>query len=359
METGIFYSIRYNHFMDANFRKLIAYGIAGLFVYWIFTRFNIVVGPLVIGVLIAFLLDPLVTLSKQKLKLTHKVSVNIVFVLFLVLVVISVWTLTPLVIQQSKLLQNEFTQVTNEVRALQPDIERLLDFSVPVDEIITDIETEILLFTQSDRLFRVILSATSNFVWVLVIIISAYFLLKDWKKISDWLVGLFPERRMKEAQTVLTEIRTIWDAYLRGQLFMMFVIGVLSGVGGLLVGLRGAIIIGLLAGGLALIPSLGPAIATIIAGLIAWTQGSSYLGISNFWFMLLVMAIFIGIQFAEGIWLYPCIMGKRMNLHPAVVFIAVVSTLSVFGALYGLIIVPIIGSVVVSDQASVEMAELR
>jgi predicted PurR-regulated permease PerM len=104
---------------------------------------------------------------------------------------------------------------------------------------------------------------------------------------------------------------------------------------------------GILAGGLALIPNLGPAIATAIAGVVALTQGSIYINISNFWFAVLVCGIYLGIQFLEGIWFQPRIMSKRMNLHPGLIIIAVVSTLSLLGALAGLIVIPVIGSAVV------------
>jgi predicted PurR-regulated permease PerM len=128
---------------------------------------------------------------------------------------------------------------------------------------------------------------------------------------------------------------------------MMLLIGSLSAIGGLAVGLWGAVPLGILAGGLALIPNLGPAIATATAGILALTQGSSYIDISNFWFAILVCGIYMGIQFLEGIWFQPRIMSRRMNLHPGVIIILVVSTLSLLGALAGLVVIPVVGSILV------------
>lgn len=92
-------------------------------------------------------------------------------------------------------------------------------------------------------------------------------------------------------------------------------------------GLKNALVIGLIAGILELITSLGPTITTTIAGLSAWTQGSLTLGLSNFWFAIVVCSIFIIIQIIENTFLVPRVMSKRMNIHPALVFIAIVSTL--------------------------------
>jgi predicted PurR-regulated permease PerM len=106
----------------------------------------------------------------------------------------------------------------------------------------------------------------------------------------------------------------------------------------------GALLLGFLAGALALIPSLGPAVATGIAALVAWVQGSSHFDISNLATALIIVAIFQIIQLIEGFWLTPRIMGRRLNLHPGLVLIAIVGTLFTLGALMALIIVPILGS---------------
>jgi diguanylate cyclase (GGDEF)-like protein len=77
---------------------------------------------------------------------------------------------------------------------------------------------------------------------------------------------------------------------------------------------------------------------------VAWTQGSTYLDISNLAVTLIVVAIFQAIQLIEGFWLTPRIMGHRLNLHPGLVLIAIVGTLFTLGALIALIIVPLLGS---------------
>jgi phosphoglycolate phosphatase len=101
---------------------------------------------------------------------------------------------------------------------------------------------------------------------------------------------------------------------------------------------------GLLAGLLEVIPTFGPILATIPALLIAFFRGSTYLPLSNFWFAALVLGIYLLIQQAENAYLVPRIMGRRMQLHPVVVFVGVLAGGMLIGALGIFLAAPIIGT---------------
>ena len=238
--------------------------------------------------------------------------------------------------------------------ALQPKLDGLTDIDLHLDEIIPELENEISQFLVPTRLFRMLLSATDNIVWIMVTFMTCFYLLLDHSKLTNWIYLITPEASRDDLKQILEEINMVWKTYLRGQFSMMLLIGILSGLGGVAVGLKNALIIGVIAGILELIPSLGPTIATFIAGMSAWTQGSLTLDITNFWFAIIVCAIFIFIQILENTILIPKVMSKRMNIHPAFVFIAIVSTLSLFGVLAGLIVIPVIGSIVVIINYSFE-----
>ena len=316
----------------------------GLGLYIVFVAYRPVMGPLIIGALMAYLLYPGVILLNSKTKLSHAQSSVIVFSLFSLILITIVSFTTPVLIKQFQLVESEFQKASLEIIRLQPDLEKILGLKIPLDEMILTLEAELELLLKPERLFRVVQSATANIIWVMIIFVTCFFLLKDWNRLKDWFYQLFPKKMQKEVILLHEEIKLVWQSYLRGQLLMMFLIGSLSAIGGLIVGLRGAVLLGLLAGGLAMIPNIGPAIATIVAGVIAWTVGSSYIDISNFWFAILVIAIYLLIQLLEGVWFQPRIMSRRMNLHPGVILIAVVSTISLLGALAGLIVVPVIAS---------------
>ena len=134
------------------------------------------------------------------------------------------------------------------------------------------------------------------------------------------------------------------ETHLRSQLLLMLFVGVLTGLGSAAIGLRHAVLLGLVAGGLDLIPSLGPIVAMVVATAIAWFEGSVYLPLSKGWFAIAVIALYTLVQQVENIWLQPRIMGHRLRLHPGLVFVAVTGALTLAGALVALIIVPLLAS---------------
>jgi predicted PurR-regulated permease PerM len=127
----------------------------------------------------------------------------------------------------------------------------------------------------------------------------------------------------------------------------MLLVGLMTAVGAAALGLPNAILLGLLAGGLDFVPTLGPAVAMAIAALVAWTQGSAFLPLSGEWLVILTLAVFGFFQLVESIWLQPRIMGRRLQMHRGVVFVAVIGSLTIGSALVALIIIPCIASVAV------------
>jgi len=342
--------------ITANFllidKKVFFYVLILVGVYLTINLYRSVISSLVVGILLAYLLQPIENFLTSKLRIKSRVSAWIVFLTFISLIITITRLGAPILFNQIRILTDDFEVISNEVIALQPRLDELTDIDIPLKEIIPELENEIQQFLVPNRLFRMLLSATSNIVWVMVTLMTCFYLLMDHSKIIKWIIQLAPDSARDSVADLLAEINMVWKTYLRGQFSMMLLIGFLSGLGGVAVGLRNALIIGVIAGILELIPSLGPTIATFIAGMSAWTQGSLTLDISNFWFAIIVSAIFIFIQILENTILIPRIMGKRMKIHPAFVFIAIVSTLSLFGVLAGLIVIPVIGSIAVIFQYS-------
>ena len=336
-------------------KKVVFYLLFLVGLYWVFNLYQSVISSLIVGILLAYLLEPIVKFLANKLRLSSRLSVWIVFISFVSMIIAITRLGAPIIFKQIRILTKDFEAISNEVIALQPRLDELTDIDIPLAEIIPELENEIQQFLVPNRLFRMLLSATDNFVWILVTLVTCFYLLADHSKIIKGIIDLAPESTRSNLSDVLVEINLVWKTYLRGQFSMMLLIGLLSGLGGVAVGLKNALIIGVIAGILELIPSLGPTIATFIAGMSAWTQGSLTLNVSNFWFAIIVCAVFIFIQFLENAILIPRVMGKRMKIHPAFIFIAVVSTLSLFGVLAGLIVIPLIGSLIVIFQYSYQI----
>jgi predicted PurR-regulated permease PerM len=302
------------------------------------------IAPLIIAALLAYLLNPLVTVCTVRLRMKRMPAVILVYILFIVALVTSSILLAPVLIRQ---VQN----LTQAVQDFMPRLETILSepivlMGVPVnlEGLYEDLRTASGQLFVPDRLFSVIKSATTNVAWILVIFVTAYYLLHDWEKLVQWLVELAPKAYRPDLREIHEEIKLIWSGYLRGQLLLMLVIGLISTISAAAIGLPDAILIGLIAGGIDFIPTLGPAVATAIAALIAFTRGSLFLPLSPIWFVVLVVIVFQLIQLAESVWFQPRILGRRLHMHRGVVFVAVISALTLGSILLALIIVPVIAS---------------
>ena len=102
-----------------------------------------------------------------------------------------------------------------------------------------------------------------------------------------------------------------------------------------------------MAGILTIIPDLGPLIAAIVAIAVALLEGSLYLPLSNFWFAILVLVIYMVLINLKNIWLRPRLMGRSVHLHEGLVFIAIIVAVLLQGILSAIVIIPVIASALV------------
>jgi predicted PurR-regulated permease PerM len=312
--------------------------------FWLLSAARALIGPLVIAALLAYVLDPAVTLIKTRTKLRHSVSVSLVFFLFLAVLVAILVIFVPVVANQAKrvALELQIVKVRLEEALISPVT--FLDFELPLDELLLEFQEISAPLFKPQRVLRTLIAATTNLAWIMVILVTAYHLLQDWERLREWLIRLAPEAYQPDVRRLYKEIKDVWQAHLRGQLLLMLLVGVLTGLGSAAIGLRHTVLLGLLAGALDLIPSLGPMVAMIMAVAVAWFEGSTYLPLSKAWFTVVVIAMYTLVQQVENIWLQPRIMGRRLRLHPGLVFIAVTGALALGGTVVALIIVPLLAS---------------
>jgi predicted PurR-regulated permease PerM len=311
---------------------------------WLLSAVRALIGPLVVAGLLAYILNPAVTLVTNRARLSHDLSVSLIYLLLLVGLTATLLIFGPIVINQVKNLSLELQGIRGQLQDLLDSPVTFLGFELSLDEMLTEFQQLSSQLLKPERAFKVLQAATTNLAWILVILVTTYYLLRDWECLREWLIHLAPERSQPDLRRLHQEIKAVWQTYLRGQLLLMLLVGTLTGLGAAAVGLRGAAALGLLAGTLDLIPSLGPTAATATAAAMAWFEGSAHLPLSNAGFTAVVVALYVSVQLLEEIWLRPRIMGCKLRLHPGLVFVSVVGALALGGALIALIIVPLLGS---------------
>lgn len=155
----------------------------------------------------------------------------------------------------------------------------------------------------------------------------------------DTTVRLFPPRRRERAAQVLAALETTLWRWLVGRLFGMLVIGILTSVGLLILGVPLAIPLGVLSALLAFIPYLGPILSAGFAMLLALTESPDL--------ALYTGLLYIGVQTVESYLLTPLIERQAVLLPPALTIIAQVLLGILFGGLGLLLASPIVATIMV------------
>lgn len=316
------------------------------FFLWLVNAVRPLLGPLVLSALLAYILNPSVAFLTRRTHIRRGYIVAFIYVTGLVIIAGLLLWLIPYLVRQAQILSEELAMVGQEIQrrmAFQQTL-TFLGFRFPVDDLIEILQTPSAEFLELERIFNVLQSVSQNFAWVLVVVVTAFYLLLDWPRLRDWLFGLSPPAYQGDVRRLYGEVKGVWSGYVRGQLALMFLIALLNSIGGAIIGLRGAVALGILGGLLDIIPSVGPLIAMVIATVVAFIEGGTYLPLSNTLFALLVLAVYGGIQGFENVWLRPRIMSYNLNIHPAVIFVAIMASLALSSILVTLLIIPLIST---------------
>lgn len=174
-----------------------------------------------------------------------------------------------------------------------------------------------------------IMSVASTLTHVIIALFTfpfvLFFLLKDSAKFKEYCLRLLPPKFRGDAEHILKNMDVQVGSYIRGQIFVATCIGILLYLGYLIIGLDFAITLAIIAAVTNVVPYIGPIIAISPAIIIALVDSP---------FMLVKLAIVWAIvQFSEGHFISPNIMGHTMKIHP----LTIMFTLLIGGNLFGII----------------------
>lgn len=180
--------------------------------------------------------------------------------------------------------------------------------------------------------------------WLLLPVFSFY-LLRDWDDLIDGVDELIPVSQRSFIRDLATRIDERLSAFVRGQIFVAGAQGVIYAIGLLISGIDLAIVVGLSAGFLALVPYLGTIVGIGVASALALLK----FGFS--WHIVAVWATFGVAQVVEGVYLTPKVLGDKVGLHPLVVMLAVIVGGSIFGVPGMLLAIPVTAGALVFVEA--------
>lgn len=338
-----------------------------------------IIPMMIIASIVAYLINPIVDLFEY-LRVPRGVSTILLFVLVMVGLILLPIILVPILINQLRVLSDFDVQGTAasfitwlSLRLNRlPDAIQIFGYIVPLGHSLQELESNlqqmVVVPTLTDILNyiqQIIGTATTVvgstaylgisvvggivqfFITFVVTFFLSLYLTKDAPQIRTYVQDLFPRSYQSELIELLRHIGQIWQSFFRGQLILCSTVGIITWIALEIAGMPGALILGLVAGALEVIPSLGPSLAMIPAVIVALIQGSNVLnayGINNFGFALITVAIYFIIQQMENNIIVPRVIGGSVNLHPLVVMCGVVIGFNIAGIWGTFLAAPVIAS---------------
>jgi predicted PurR-regulated permease PerM/phosphoglycolate phosphatase-like HAD superfamily hydrolase len=326
-------------------KRAVAIGLVILLLLGLFL-FRALLPPIAIAAVLAFLLKPVVDGLERRARLPRLLAVILVFLVLIVLLSTIPVTVVPYVVDRVGRLTRQSQELFDRLVIFLSQPIWILDFEFYLEDLVGDIRVALqdLLRPFATQTIGLLFNVASSLLWVLSILVIAFYLVKDADRLRAFLDRSAPPGHTEELQRLRAEISQVWNAFFRGQVLLGIIVGLLVWIAMTIVGLPNAGLMGLLAGMLEVIPTLGPVLATIPAALIAILFGSTYLPLSNFWFAVLVVGIYVVIQQIENAVIVPRIMSRRLQLHPVTVFIGVLAGGIVAGLIGVFLAAPIIAT---------------
>ncbi len=285
--------------------------------------------PMIAALVLAFVMDGIIA-RLVRWHVPRALALALTFLLFIGMLLAMLLVVLPLVWRQCLALVGEMPRIVNYVRDL------LLALPARYPELITEemvrgwiapISGEVGRFGQWLLSYSIAgLSTVAKAVVYLVLVpILVFFLLKDKQGLLDQFVTLLPKRHGLLSR-ISSDMNVQIANYVRGKALEIVIIGVVSYACFALFGLRYSALLALLVGMSVLIPYIGAAIVTLPVVLVAYAQW----GVSDTFAWL--VAAYLVIQVLDGNLLVPMLLSEAVNLHPLSIILAVLF----FGGLWGL-----------------------
>ena len=305
--------------------------------------------PFLVGVLLAYLGDPLVDRLEVR-GLSRTWAVVVVFVGLSLGFGLLLLLLIPLLGRQ---IDNLFTQVPLLFEWLKQVAIPWLEQNLNLDLSVVNVDQLRSLAMQhwqtgSDLLSQLLGQATRSGLVLLgwlanlaLIPVVAFYLLRDWDLMIAKLGEMLPRSVEPKVSRWARECDEVLGAFVKGQLLVMLALAAFYSAGLALVGLKLALILGLLAGLASIVPYMG-FIVGIGASLVA-----AMLQFNELYPLIFVVLVFGAGQLLEGMWLTPVLVGDKIGLHPVAVIFAIMAGGQLFGFTGVLLALPLAAVVMV------------
>lgn len=301
--------------------------------------FNTIAAPIIVSLILFYLFNPLVNLM-ERYRIPRLLGITIIYVAIVGIITLIVNLLIPIIgsqiegfIKNSPHYLNKITQSVEKITTnsfLYSYMSQVNDWLESAQKKIPSMLSEY--FDGFGPKLASFAEAVSN---VGVVIVTTpfilFFMLKDGHRFKDYSTKIMPPKFRKDFHDLLEKMSVQVGSYIQGQIIVSFCIGVLLLIGYSIIGLKYPLVLASIAAVTSVVPYLGPTIAISPAIVIAI--------ITSPWMLLKLVIVWTLVQFFEGHFISPNVMGKTLKIHPlTIIFILLCAgnLMNVVGVIIGI-----------------------
>ena len=350
--------IKQNEITVGRFLRIVLVAIVLVAAYFVVNSLSGVLLPFAIAWLLAYMLNPLVNFVQEKMRVKYRALAIVISMLVVGAVLYGLFMLVvPSIFRELYTLKDITVEFLGRnindgsIPAPIMDFFREISTQYGFAELLQSSGDTGLISILAERLQVLLLGTVDIMGQVLticLIMLYLFFILFDFERVSQGWQPYVPKKWRGVVSKLWSDLVYGMNQYFRGQALVAFCVGVLFSIGFLIIDFPAAIAFGMFIGMLNLVPYL-QAVAVLPMALLAMLKAAST-G-AGFWpVMLGALAVMLVVQVVQDMFLVPKIMGKRMNLHPAVILLS----LSIWGHLLG-----VLGMIVALPMTTLLLAYLR
>ena len=291
-----------------------------------------ILSPLFIGIVIAWLLNPIVNYLEKK-KVRRIIGVSLSYVVLLAIIFLILNSIIPLAYNQISDLSQLVPKIISNIESI---IDKVLGHFNNIDAInVSELKDKIIGVAEGyangvyndlpNHIVGIVRGFISGAGTLLIGLIIGFFLLLGFNNVGDSLMIFVPRKFQKSTKEITGKITKALRGYVNGAIFDATIIFIACSIAFALIGLKSPILFALFCALMNVIPYAGPYIGGFPAILVAFSQGMG-VGIG------VTLSIVI-IQALEGNIMSPIVMSKTTKLHPVTIIVG----LLVFGHFFGII----------------------
>src|SRR5699024_6260032 len=293
--------------------------------------FNTIVAPIIVSLILYYLFNPIVNLM-ERYNISRLWGVIILFLVIIGVISLAINLLIPVISSQIKTFGTNFPHYITKVNQFIDNITKYTvasNFYSQIQDYLNSLAKKIpsMISDYFNGFGSKVKNIAETVVNVGVVIVTTpfvlFFMLKDGHRFKDFSTKIVPPKFRKDYHDLLDKMSVQVGSYIQGQIIVTLCIGVLLFIGYSIIGLDYGLILACIAAVTSVVPYIGPTIAISPAIIIALITSPIML--------LKLILVWTAVQFIEGHFISPNVMGKTLKIHPLTIIFILLSAVNLLG----------------------------